>query len=52
VVVTWLNTFPSEELVDRVRAFASGDVCALIPDHTMMILEAIKNRVGLILYAL
>ncbi|KAJ7915899.1 ras guanine nucleotide exchange factor domain-containing protein [Mycena leptocephala] len=44
VLVNWLNTLPSEELVHRLRVFASGDVCALIPDHTTMILDAIKNR--------
>ncbi|KAF8168795.1 ras guanine nucleotide exchange factor domain-containing protein [Mycena galopus ATCC 62051] len=45
VIVPWLGTLPSDsQLVHRVREFASGNLCVVVPDHEARILEAIRNR--------
>ncbi|KAJ7744115.1 ras guanine nucleotide exchange factor domain-containing protein [Mycena metata] len=45
VIVPWLETLPPDsQLVHRVRQFASGNLCAVVPDHKTRILQAIMNR--------
>ncbi|KAJ7767789.1 ras guanine nucleotide exchange factor domain-containing protein [Mycena metata] len=45
VIVPWVGTLPSDsQLVHRVREFASGNLCAVVPDHKVRILQTIRNN--------